>query len=197
MIITAGVPIGREGPSIHIGGAIGHCLSHIATQAHNMFQTDKRKNTLEFQRKMVLYGASAGFACAFRAPMGGVLYAIEELCTQWDSADYRSNGAQMVLTTILSVLMLIILFAATRTYSSVDYTSIIISQYGESIDADQLFDGNDIIGFLVTGAVCGVSGGILTHASLWFINMRKQYVKGAWKVLDTGIFMNFCFTRLH
>ena len=187
MVITAGVPIGREGPAIHIGAGVAYCLSHVAVQIHNLFSSSRRVNSLIFQRKMVLYGACAGFACAFRAPVGGVLYGLEEIVTHWDSADYRSNGGHLVLTTVLAVLMLVVLFTATSTYGNIDYTSIIISQYGETIDASQLFDGVDVFGFLCVAVVCGVTGGILTRLSLWVIQIRKNNLKGVSKVVDAGI----------
>jgi H+/Cl- antiporter ClcA len=69
---AAGGVVGREGPMIHVAGAIFHGIYRI---------WPKR---MDFGRKldqgsMVLAGGAAGLAAAFNTPLGGIVFAIEEL----------------------------------------------------------------------------------------------------------------------
>jgi H+/Cl- antiporter ClcA len=65
--IGAGMSMGREGPSVHLGAEIGK----------GFFKVFKRDDA---ERKyLVSCGASAGLAAAFNAPLAGAIFAIEEL----------------------------------------------------------------------------------------------------------------------
>lgn len=65
--IGAGLSLGREGPSIQIGSAIGMGFSKLLR---------KPKMTTQF---LTTCGASAGLAAAFNAPIAGAVFALEEL----------------------------------------------------------------------------------------------------------------------
>ena len=65
--LTAGLLLGREGPTIHMGGSIGAALA------------ERPGAPKESMRLFVGAGAAAGLATAFGAPIAGVLFALEEL----------------------------------------------------------------------------------------------------------------------
>ncbi len=65
--IGAGLSLGREGPSIQLGAAMGKGVSKI-------FKRGKVE-----ERYLITCGASAGLAAAFNAPLAGVIFALEEL----------------------------------------------------------------------------------------------------------------------
>lgn len=65
--IGAGMSMGREGPSVHLGAEIGK----------GFFKVFKR-NDVE-RKYLISCGASAGLAAAFNAPLSGAIFAIEEL----------------------------------------------------------------------------------------------------------------------
>jgi chloride channel protein, CIC family len=65
--ILGGLCVGREGPTIQMGAALGAMWG----ESHLGKGTDKRS--------LWVTGASAGLAAAFNAPMAGILFAIEEL----------------------------------------------------------------------------------------------------------------------
>lgn len=67
LILAAGFPLGREGPTVQIGAALANQLSH-------WFPTSP-----EHRRQMIAAGAGAGVAAAFNAPIAGVLFVVEEL----------------------------------------------------------------------------------------------------------------------
>lgn len=65
--ILGGLSLGREGPSIQLGGMGGLLVS------------DGFHREGEERRFLLLCGASAGLSAAFNAPLAGVLFAVEEI----------------------------------------------------------------------------------------------------------------------
>ncbi|MDF2881915.1 MAG: Voltage gated chloride channel family protein [Clostridiaceae bacterium] len=65
--LGAGLSLGREGPSIQIGAAVGQGFS----------RTFKRLKVEE--KFLITSGASAGLASAFNAPLAGVIFSLEEI----------------------------------------------------------------------------------------------------------------------
>ncbi len=62
-----GFSLGREGPSIQMGGAGAKKLAHLL------------KRSPEEEKTLLTAGAAAGLAAAFNAPLAGCIFAIEEL----------------------------------------------------------------------------------------------------------------------
>lgn len=65
--IAGGLCLGREGPTIQMGAALGSMWSRL------MGTSD------DDRRSLAVSGASAGLAAAFNAPLSGVVFALEEL----------------------------------------------------------------------------------------------------------------------
>lgn len=65
--ICAGLSLGREGPSIQMGAAVGMGFSRLFRQVK-----------LE-EKFLMTSGASAGLSAAFNAPIAGVMFALEEV----------------------------------------------------------------------------------------------------------------------
>ena len=65
--MSAGLTLGRQGPTVHIGSALAAQLSHWVPTSP------------EHRRQMIAAGAGAGLAAGFNAPLAGILFIIEEL----------------------------------------------------------------------------------------------------------------------
>ena len=65
--IGAGLSLGREGPSVQLGAAIGQGFSKV-------FKRIKIE-----EKYLMTSGASAGLAAAFNAPLAGAMFALEEV----------------------------------------------------------------------------------------------------------------------
>lgn len=63
----AGLSLGREGPSIQLGGSVAKIIAKI-------LKRDEVESSF-----MITAGASAGLAAAFNAPISGTLFALEEV----------------------------------------------------------------------------------------------------------------------
>jgi H+/Cl- antiporter ClcA len=67
LAIGAGLSLGREGPSVQLGAAVGHGIG-------------RSLGRLKIENKyLITSGASAGLAAAFNAPLAGVIFALEEM----------------------------------------------------------------------------------------------------------------------
>jgi len=67
LAIGAGLVLGREGPTIHMGGCIGRMIS------------EKMRLGADGANTLLAAGAGAGLSTAFGAPLAGVLFVTEEM----------------------------------------------------------------------------------------------------------------------
>ncbi|OQS06337.1 channel voltage activated chloride channel [Thraustotheca clavata] len=75
--VAGGLPVGREGPLIHIGAMVATLLT--SKRSYQLWMSSKINLLREKDvRDLVTCGAAAGVAAAFGAPIGGVLFALEE-----------------------------------------------------------------------------------------------------------------------
>nr|AXR75222.1 CLC-1a [Nicotiana benthamiana] len=85
--VSAGFVVGKEGPMVHTGACIANLLGQGGSRKYHLtwkwlkyFKNDRDR------RDLITCGAAAGVAAAFRAPVGGVLFALEEVASWWRSA---------------------------------------------------------------------------------------------------------------
>lgn len=81
----AGFSLGREGPSVQLGGAIGKGVSKLF------------KSTLREERILISAGAAAGLTAAFSAPVSGAVFVFEEV--------HKSFYPKLVIPTFSAVLV--------------------------------------------------------------------------------------------
>lgn len=85
--VSAGLDLGKEGPLVHIGTCIAYLLGQGGTDDHRLkWRWLRYFNNDRDRRDLITCGASSGVCAAFRAPVGGVLFALEEVATWWRSA---------------------------------------------------------------------------------------------------------------
>ncbi|KAM1769826.1 hypothetical protein ACFX11_044843 [Malus domestica] len=85
--VSAGLDLGKEGPLVHIGSCIASLLGQGGPDNYRIKWGWLRyfNNDCD-QRDIITCGAASGVCAAFRAPVGGVLFALEEVATWWRSA---------------------------------------------------------------------------------------------------------------
>ncbi|EXC31330.1 Chloride channel protein CLC-b [Morus notabilis] len=85
--VSAGLDLGKEGPLVHIGSCIASLLGQGGPDNHRIkWRWLRYFNNDRDRRDLITCGASSGVCAAFRAPVGGVLFALEEVATWWRSA---------------------------------------------------------------------------------------------------------------
>ncbi|XP_054851991.1 H(+)/Cl(-) exchange transporter 5 isoform X1 [Eublepharis macularius] len=70
LAVSSGLSLGKEGPLVHVACCCGNILCHLFTKY--------RKNEAK-RREVLSAAAAAGVSVAFGAPIGGVLFSLEEV----------------------------------------------------------------------------------------------------------------------
>ncbi|KAK4434016.1 Chloride channel protein CLC-d [Sesamum alatum] len=84
--VGGGLALGKEGPLVHIGACIASLLGQGGSTKYHLRSRWLQIFTSERDRRdLVTCGCAAGVAAAFRSPVGGVLFALEEVTSWWRS----------------------------------------------------------------------------------------------------------------
>ncbi|VDP17523.1 unnamed protein product [Heligmosomoides polygyrus] len=69
--LGSGLPLGKEGPFVHVASALASQLSRFMTRVEGAYENESRSHEL------LAAGCAVGVACTFSTPIGGVLFSIE------------------------------------------------------------------------------------------------------------------------
>ncbi|WIA10530.1 hypothetical protein OEZ86_000660 [Tetradesmus obliquus] len=155
LAVASGLPVGPEGPMIHIGAALGAALSQghsttlgFSTKIFRRFRNPKDK------RDFVTAGVAVGVATAFNAPIGGLLFAFEEVASFWQ----HSLGWQIFFACMCATLTLNLSRSAGKALfhsgSFGWFNQDVVFEAGVEISAHILA----IVPAAVVGLLCGVLG---------------------------------------
>lgn len=179
--VVGGLAVGKEGPFIHCGAALGAGLSQGKSPSFNIdFKIFKSFRNDRDKRDFVSAGASAGVAAAFGAPIGGVLFALEEGASFWNQAlTWRIFFCSMMTAFILNLLM-----------SAYNHQGGVLAFY--SLVNFGLVEELDYFWFEIPIYICiAIFGGVIGASFCYFhviiTGLRKKYVTKNWmKVLETA-----------
>ncbi|GAB2277254.1 hypothetical protein Dimus_011961 [Dionaea muscipula] len=177
--VSAGFVIGKEGPMVHTGACIANLLGQGGSRKYHLTWTWLRyfKNDRD-RRDLITCGAAAGVAAAFRAPVGGVLFALEEAASWWRSA--------LLWRTFFTTAVVAIVLRALIEYCSSGKCGLFgkggLIMYDVS-SAEATYGGTDILAVLVLGVVGGIFGSIYNYLIdkvlrvYSIINEKGPYIK--------------------
>lgn len=105
--VSSSLLVGKAGPMVHTGACIASLLGQGGSKKYGLtwkwlrfFKNDRDR------RDLVTCGAAAGIAASFRSPVGGVLFAFEEMASWWRSALlWRAFFATAVVAIVLRALI--------------------------------------------------------------------------------------------
>ncbi|QDF96640.1 chloride channel protein [Azoarcus sp. DD4] len=92
--LLSGASIGREGPSVQIGASVMHMLA------------GRRRGRIASSRDLIVAGSGAGIAAAFNTPLGGIMFAIEEMCRY---RAFRANSTTLTAVIFAGLMSLAVL----------------------------------------------------------------------------------------
>ena len=180
--VSSGLPCGKEGPMIHSGAIIGGGVAtgkssklHCDTGLYKEFRGDSDKALF------VMSGAAAGVGAAFGAPIGGVLFAVEEVASLWN----LEMSVKVFICSSFSVLALNIYNDAkdplTPASGQTDF-GVVTGKY----------EVWELPFCLVLGAFGGLIGALFNSLNMKVTRMRKKVIQGVgWKRLIEVLVINF------
>ena len=163
--IGTGAAVGREGPIIQIGAAIGSTLGQLVRMA-------------PWQRiTLVAAGAGAGIAATFNTPIGGVMFAIELMMPELSARTFLP----VALATGTATFVGRIFFGIHPAFAMP--TKLLASQSPASLDALLLYA---LLGALIGIAAAAFIRG-LSYAEDLFDRIRNPYLRNFVGMLIVGV----------
>eukprot|EP01138_Halocafeteria_seosinensis_P008442 gb/GECG01008627.1/.p1 GENE.gb/GECG01008627.1/~~gb/GECG01008627.1/.p1 ORF type:complete len:955 (+),score=74.00 gb/GECG01008627.1/:1-2865(+) len=178
--VSAGLPVGMEGPMIHSGAIIGAGFSQGKTKIGgkdvSWTKTSAFRNDTE-KRDFIACGSSAGVAAAFGAPVGGVLFALEEGSSFWSKAlTWRSFFSAVISTYVLDIFLSGI-NNRTKWGHLTDPGMFTFGNFAEENGvATNSWTVSEIPVFIGMGIVGGLVGGLFVAANKRLALFRKRYI---------------------
>lgn len=157
--VSAGLVVGKEGPMVHTGACIANLLGQGGSRKYRLtwkwlryFKNDRDR------RDLITCGAAAGVASAFRAPVGGVLFALEEAASWWRSA--------LLWRTFFSTAAVAIVLRGFIQYCWTGKCGLFgkggLIMYDVST-ADASYNGYDVLAVIFLGVIGGMLGSLYNY----------------------------------
>ena len=173
--VSSGLVVGPEGPLVHIGAILGASCTKISNFLFSMFphhtifeineslwsfvsQDLAHFSTDAERRDLVAIGAAAGFAAAFGAPIGGLLFSIEEASSFFDHSMFLKT---LVATSIATFCL------AVHHGNLSDYSIIPLGNFQSPNENIFLNRVAELPLYLVVAVVGGILGGVF--CKLWMM----------------------------
>ncbi|KAA1116815.1 hypothetical protein PGTUg99_021891 [Puccinia graminis f. sp. tritici] len=148
--VGSGLTLGKEGPLVHIAC----CIGNIFTRLFPKFDRNEGK-----RREMLSAACAAGVAVAFGAPIGGVLFSLEEVSYFFPPrVMWRSCWCAIVGAATLRVL------DPFKTGKTVLF----------EVTYDQQWHFIELSGFILLGLVSGVLGAWLSKLNVWWTKTFRK-----------------------
>ena len=160
LVLGAGMPLGREGPTVQIGAALAAQLSRWVPTSP------------DHRRQLLAAGAGAGLAAAFNAPIAGVLFVVEELLQDISG-----------ITLGTAILASFIAAVVSRIYGS---HSLDLNLH--LITPNTSFSVQEIPFYLLLGVIAGILGVLFNQGILTSLNFYRRLKVGLpWRVGAAGL----------
>ncbi|XP_050670779.1 H(+)/Cl(-) exchange transporter 7 isoform X2 [Leptidea sinapis] len=172
--VVGGLAGGKEGPMIHSGAVVAAGISQGKSTTFNKdfkvfeyFREDHEK------RDFVSGGAAAGVAAAFGAPIGGVLFSLEEGTSFWNQAlTWRTFFGTVVATFTLN-------FALSAYHGhpgDLNYSGLLNLGKMEPFS----FQFYELPVFILFGVIGGLLGALWNHINYKLAIFRIRYISSPW-----------------
>lgn len=176
--VCGGLAGGKEGPMVHCGAVIAAGISQGKSSSFNKdfrmfryFRDDHEK------RDFVVCGASAGVAAAFGAPIGGLLFALEEAASFWN----QSLIWRTFFSAIISSFTLNLVLSAYNGLQNFTYHGLFNLGEFEALP----FEYFELPIFMCMGALGGLSGALWIKFNVTLNIFRDRFIKQKWvRVLE-------------
>jgi chloride channel 7 len=177
--VAAGLACGKEGPMIHAGAILGAAVSQGRSFALGIDTTWTKFQDLRndrSKRDFVTFGAAAGVAAAFAAPIGGILFTLEEGASFWSTTlTFRAFFCAMVTQLVLN------LFRSGYQLGNPKAKDAGLFAFGV-FDTFTGYYTYELFIFLLMGAVGGIMGAYFNHINEHTSILRMKHINPfVWK----------------
>ncbi|XP_061163559.1 chloride channel protein 2-like isoform X2 [Saccostrea echinata] len=155
------LPIGKEGPFVHIASIVATLLGKLTT-FKGIYENESRRT------EMLAAACAVGVAATFAAPIGGVLFSIEVTATYFAVRNYW-RGFFSAVCGAVTLRMLAIWFKNEATLTAIFKTTL---------RTDFPFDVLELLVFAIMGVLCGLAGAlfILFHRKIVLLTRRHRKI---------------------
>ncbi|DAA15577.1 H(+)/Cl(-) exchange transporter 7 [Bos indicus] len=170
--VVGGLAVGKEGPMIHSGSVIAAGISQgRSTSLKRDFKIFEYFRRDTEKRDFVSAGAAAGVSAAFGAPVGGVLFSLEEGASFWNQfLTWRIFFASMISTFTLNFVLSI------YHGNAWDLSSPGLINFGRFDTETMVYVIHEIPIFIAMGVVGGILGAVFNALNYWLTMFRIRYV---------------------
>ncbi|XP_075942583.1 H(+)/Cl(-) exchange transporter 7 isoform X2 [Anarhichas minor] len=170
--VVGGLAVGKEGPMIHSGAVVAAGVSQgrstTLKKDLKMFEYFRRDTE---KRDFVSAGAAAGVSAAFGAPVGGVLFSLEEGASFWNQMlTWRIFFASMISTFTLNF------FLSIYHKNPGDLSNPGLINFGRFQNDSVAYNLYEIPLFIIMGAIGGLLGALFNKLNYWLTIFRIRYV---------------------
>ena len=160
LAVAAGLSLGKEGPMIHMACCTGNILAYFFPK----YGRNEAK-----KREIISAASAAGVSVAFGAPIGGVLFSLEEVSYYFPLKTlWRSFFCALVAAFVLQT----------------------INPFGNSHSVLFYVEYNnpwlfiELVPFLLLGIVGGLIGTLFIKCNIWWCKFRKNSKLGQYPVTE-------------
>ncbi|KVI01687.1 chloride channel protein CLC-d [Cynara cardunculus var. scolymus] len=170
--VGGGLALGKEGPLVHTGACIASLLGqggstkyHLSTRWLQVFKSDRDR------RDLVTCGCAAGVAAAFRAPVGGVLFALEEVTSWWRSQlMWRVFFTSAVVAVVVRTAMGWCKSGKCGHFGSGGFIIWDVS------DGQEDYSFEELLPMAIIGVIGGLLGALFNQLTLYITYWRRNYL---------------------
>jgi chloride channel 3/4/5 len=159
--VASGLSLGKEGPFVHIAT----CVGNIACRLFSKYDSNDGK-----RREVLSAAAAAGVAVAFGAPIGGVLFCLEEVAYFFP--------AKTLFRTFFCCICAALSLKFLNPYGN---SKIVMFEVRYLID----WEFFELVAFIAVGILGGATGALFIKASRkWAQSFRKIPVINRWPLVE-------------
>lgn len=160
LAVSAGLSLGKEGPLVHVACCIGNIISYLFPKYG--------KNEAK-KREILSAAAAAGVSVAFGAPIGGVLFSLEEVSYYFPLKTlWRSFFCALVAAFVL------------RSFNPFGNDHLVLF-YVESKTTWIFFE---LVPFVLIGVLGGIVGTLFIKANIHMCRYRKHSKLGKYPITE-------------
>uniref|UniRef100_A0A3B3UJE7 Chloride channel protein n=1 Tax=Poecilia latipinna TaxID=48699 RepID=A0A3B3UJE7_9TELE len=170
--VVGGLAVGKEGPMIHSGAVLAAGVSQgRSTSLKKDFKIFEYFRRDTEKRDFVSAGAAAGVSAAFGAPVGGVLFSLEEGASFWNQMlTWRIFFASMISTFTLNF------FLSIYHNKPGELSNPGLINFGRFESEAMEYNLYEIPLFIAMGAIGGGLGAFFNFLNYWLTIFRIRYV---------------------